>query len=132
MNRGDEIREELSDLWCKEITGQLEGNEKIRLQNLMEEQELPFPDRKHWLARLRQKEEFDSAIAYHKFLQYKNRKSWRRLGRIGLTAAATVLLFVGIGLVWSHQKQLRPVPRLTVKNELVEPGKSKSMITLSN
>ena len=30
MNKDDEIREELSDLWCKEITGQLKGSEKIR------------------------------------------------------------------------------------------------------
>ena len=66
MNKDDEIREELSDLWCKEITGQLKGSEKIRLQNLIEEREFPFPDRKRWLARLRQKEEFDSAIAYRK------------------------------------------------------------------
>lgn len=28
MNKDDEIREELSDLWCKEITGQLKGSEK--------------------------------------------------------------------------------------------------------
>ena len=77
MNKDDEIREELSDLWCKEITGQLKGSEKIRLQNLIEEREFPFPDRKRWLARLRQKEEFDSAIAYRKFLQYKNRKRWQ-------------------------------------------------------
>lgn len=83
MNKDDEIREELSDLWCKEITGQLKGSEKIRLQNLIEEREFPFPDRKRWLARLRQKEEFDSAIAYRKFLQYKNRKRWWRFGRIG-------------------------------------------------
>ena len=62
MNKDDEIREELSDLWCKEITGQLKGSEKIRLQNLIEEREFPFPDRKRWLSRLRQKEEFDSAI----------------------------------------------------------------------
>lgn len=68
MNKDDEIREELSDLWCKEITGQLKGSEKIRLQNLIEEREFPFPDRKRWLSRLRQKEEFDSAIAYRKFL----------------------------------------------------------------
>ena len=74
MNKDDEIREELSDLWCKEITGQLKGSEKIRLQNLIEEREFPFPDRKRWLARLRQKEEFDSAIAYRKFLQYKQEK----------------------------------------------------------
>ena len=46
MNKDDEIREELSDLWCKEITGQLKGSEKIRLQNLIEEREFPFPDRK--------------------------------------------------------------------------------------
>ena len=39
MNKDDEIREELSDLWCKEITGQLKGSEKIRLQNLIEERE---------------------------------------------------------------------------------------------
>ena len=57
MNKDDEIREELSDLWCKEITGQLKGSEKIRLQNLIEEREFPFPDRKRWLSRLRQKEE---------------------------------------------------------------------------
>ena len=132
MNKDDEIREELSDLWCKEITGQLKGSEKIRLQNLIEEREFPFPDRKRWLARLRQKEEFDSAIAYRKFLQYKNRKRWWRFGRIGLTAAAAVLLFVGIGLVWSHREQLRSVPPLTVKNEVVEPGRSKAMITLAN
>ena len=81
MNKDDEIREELSDLWCKEITGQLKGSEKIRLQNLIEEREFPFPDRKRWLARLRQKEEFDSAIAYRKFLQYKNRKRWWRFER---------------------------------------------------
>lgn len=43
MNKDDEIREELSDLWCKEITGQLKGSEKIRLQNLIEEREFPFP-----------------------------------------------------------------------------------------
>ena len=67
MNKDDEIREELSDLWCKEITGQLKGSEKIRLQNLIEEREFPFPDRKRWLARLRQKEEFDSAIAYRSY-----------------------------------------------------------------
>lgn len=132
MNKDDEIREELSDLWCKEITGQLKGSEKIRLQNLIEEREFPFPDRKRWLSRLRQKEEFDSAIAYRKFLQYKNRKRWWRFGRIGLTAAAAVLLFVGIGLVWSHREQLRSVPPLTVKNEVVEPGRSKAMITLAN
>lgn len=42
MNKDDEIREELSDLWCKEITGQLKGSEKIRLQNLIEEREFPF------------------------------------------------------------------------------------------
>ena len=132
MNKDDEIREELSDLWCKEITGQLKGSEKIRLQNLIEEREFPFPDRKRWLARLRQKEEFDSAIAYRKFLQYKNRKRWWRFGRIGLTAAAAVLLFVGIGLVWRHREQLRSVPPLTVKNEVVEPGRSKAMITLAN
>ena len=83
MNKDDEIREELSDLWCKEITGQLKGSEKIRLQNLIEEREFPFPDRKRWLSRLRQKEEFDSAIAYRKFLQYKNWKRWWRFGRIG-------------------------------------------------
>ena len=41
MNKDDEIREELSDLWCKEITGQLKGSEKIRLQNLIEEREFP-------------------------------------------------------------------------------------------
>ena len=132
MNKDDEIREELSDLWCKEITGQLKGSEKIRLQNLIEEREFPFPDRKRWLSRLRQKEEFDSAIAYRNFLQYKNRKRWWRFGRIGLTAAAAVLLFVGIGLVWSHREQLRSVPPLTVKNEVVEPGRSKAMITLAN
>ena len=55
MNKDDEIREELSDLWCKEITGQLKGSEKIRLQNLIEEREFPFPDRKRCLSRLRQK-----------------------------------------------------------------------------
>ena len=44
MNKDDEIREELSDLWCKEIAGQLDGNGKIRLQNLMDERELSFPD----------------------------------------------------------------------------------------
>ena len=80
MNKDDEIREELSDLWCKEITGQLKGSEKIRLQNLIEEREFPFPDRKRWLARLRQKEEFDSAIAYRKFLQYKTGKGGGGLG----------------------------------------------------
>ena len=101
MNKDDEIREELSDLWCKEITGQLKGSEKIRLQNLIEEREFPFPDRKRWLARLRQKEEFDSAIAYRKFLQYKNRKRWWRFGRIGLTAAAAVLLIPEAAMVVS-------------------------------
>ena len=132
MNKDDEIREELSDLWCKEITGQLMGCEIFGLHSLIEEREFPFPDRKRWLSRLRQKEEFDSAIAYRKFLQYKNRKRWWRFGRIGLTAAAAVLLFVGIGLVWSHREQLRSVPPLTVKNEVVEPGRSKAMITLAN
>ena len=132
MNKDDEIREELSDLWCKEIAGQLDGNGKIRLQNLMDERELSFPDRRHLLARLHQKEEFDSAIAYCKFLQNKSRKRWREFGRIGLTAAATVLMFVGIGLVWNHQEQVRPISQLAVKNEVVEPGRSKAMITLAN
>lgn len=132
MNKDDEIREELSDLWCKEITGQLEENERIRFQNLMEERKLSLPDREHWPARLRQKEEFDSAKAYRKFLQYKDRTRRRMLRRVCLTAAAAVLLFVGIGLVWSHRGQLWPVPPLAVNNEVVEPGRSKAMITLAS
>ena len=119
MNKGDEIREELSDLWCKEITGQLSWDEKIRLQNLMEEWDLLFPDRKHLLKRLHHKPEFDSVIAYRKFRQYRNRKRRRMFERIGFSVAATVLLFVGMWLLWNPQDRASTVPREAVKNEVV-------------
>ena len=132
MNKGDEIREELSDLWCKEITGQLSWDEKIRLQNLMEEWDLLFPDHKYLLKRLHHKPEFDSVIAYRKFRQYRNRKRRRMFERIGFSVAATVLLFVGMWLLWNPQDRASTVPREAVKNEVVAPGKSKAMITLAN
>ena len=126
MNKDDEIREELSDLWCKEITGQLKGSEKIRLQNLIEEREFPSETM----------ERGELQISFSEKKVYQNGQeillNRHEYDTLVYTAAAAVLLFVGIGLVWSHREQLRSVPPLTVKNEVVEPGRSKAMITLAN
>lgn len=135
MKSEDELRELLSDLWCREITGQLGRLEKEHLQKLIKEYGLASIDRRRLIDRLGSGPEFDDMEAYREFQRQRKNSGKRNIGmiwRVGVTVAAIVLLFLGIWFVWPKADKIGPIAQLTVEKEVIEPGSRKAIITLAN
>lgn len=134
MEIKDHIREELSDLLCRQLTGQLgEAGEK-RLQQLKRLNGLEKVDRAGIIQRLRQGKEFEETEAWNDFKMKKMVKSpekGRSLVKWGIGVVAMVLVFIGVVLLWKEGDKVA-VRNMPVTQEIITPGKHRAVITMAD
>lgn len=130
MQITDKIREELADLLCREVTGQLSESGRRRLQQLRAEYRSEGPDPSGIVKRLRQGKEFDDTEAWKEF-KVKTAVKKRFIARWCVSVAAVVLLFIGVSLViknWNREIQQHPL----LTQQPISPGKCMAVITLGD
>ncbi len=130
MQITDKIREELANLLCREVTGQLSEPGRERLQQLRAEYGLKGTDFSRVRKRLRQGKEFDDTEAWKKFKR-KTVVKKQFILRWCAGVAAVMLLLIGISLlVKDREGEPQQSPLLT--QQAIRPGKSMAVITLAD
>lgn len=127
------IQEELSDLACREMLGQLSEADGERLRQLRRECGVSSIDSQHIVRRLRRNNEFDHTTAYIKFRNTQTthkQKRYRRIVRICCSAAAVVVMLIGLRMILKQQTDEQRNTIIT--HAIIAPGKSKAFITMGN
>lgn len=130
MQITDNIREELTDLLCRKLTGQLSESGQKRLEHLKAKYELEGPDFSGILKRLQQEKEFDDTEAWKNF-KVKTAVKRQFILKWCISAVAVMLLFIGISLISNNRdKETSQAPLLT--QQPITPGKYTAVMTLAN
>lgn len=129
-----QIQEELSDLICLELSGGLDAEAEQRLAQYREKYGEDLVDRVRLVRRLKNEKEFDCTDAYREFRDHiaAHQSRWyNRYWNIAIASAALIILFIGIGLLWSREEKMPHLPHPPVAS-FITPGHSKAIITLAD
>lgn len=132
----DPQREEIIQLICRKMSGLIDGQELLRLQELEKTFGLEEIYPSSIVQRLRQKPEFDYTEPLQEFKNGKGKKNrhikppyagWRTR----VAVAAILVMAIGIGLLWRTSTEPTDNTPLST-NHIISPGKSVATITLAN